>query len=53
MFSSNVLFGVVLPIVDVVFVIYLMLLFVSIKYRRRTGADERRIELFQASNDSE
>jgi aminoglycoside 6'-N-acetyltransferase I len=52
-FSNNVLFGVVLPIVDVVFVIYLMLLFVSMKYRRRTGVGERQIELFQASNDSE
>lgn len=52
-FSGNVFFGVVLPIVDVIFVIYLMLLFVGMKYRRRTGAGERQFELFQASNDGE
>jgi aminoglycoside 6'-N-acetyltransferase I len=52
-FSNNVFFGVVLPIVDLVFVIYLMFLFVDMKYRRRTGADERRIELYQGPNDGE
>ena len=52
-FSGNVFFGVVLPIVDLVFVIYLMFLFVGMKYRRRTGAGDREIELFQASNDGE
>lgn len=52
-FSNDILLGVVLPIVDVVFLIYLMVLFVSMKYRRRTDAGERHMELFQASNDGE
>lgn len=52
-FSGNVFFGVVLPVVDVVFVIYLMILFVDMKYRRKTGAGENRIELYQGSNDAE
>ena len=52
-FSGNVFYGVVLPIVDLVFVIYLMFLFVGMKYRRRTGAGERQIELFESSNDGE
>jgi aminoglycoside 6'-N-acetyltransferase I len=52
-FSNNVFQGVVLPIVDFLVIIYLMLAFVGMKYRRRTGADERRIELYQGSNDGE
>jgi len=52
-YSGNVFRGVVLPIVDIVFAMYLMMLFVSMKYRRRTGVDEHSIELFQASNDGE
>ena len=52
-FSGSVFFGVVLPVVDVVFIIYLMILFVDMKYRRRTGAGERRIELFHGPNDAE
>ena len=50
-FSSNIFLGVVLPIVDVVFVIYLMFVFVGMKYRRRTGAGETRIELYQGPHD--
>ena len=53
-YSSNAFFGIVLPIVDVVFAIYLMMLFVSMKYRRRMGSiDERPIELYRASNDGD
>lgn len=52
-FSGGVFQGVVLPIVDVVFVIYLMMLFVGMKYRSKTDDSERSIELFQASNDGE
>jgi hypothetical protein len=52
-FSNNVFLGVVLPIVDVVFVVYLMFIFVGMKYRRRTGAGELRIELYQGPNDVE
>lgn len=52
-FSGNMFVGVVLPIVDVLFVIYLLILFVNLKYRRKTGAGERHLELFQVSNDSE
>lgn len=52
-FSGNVLLGVVLPIVDVVFFIYLMLLFIGMKYRSKTGDGERSIELYQPSNDGE
>lgn len=50
-FSGNIFFGVVLPVFDVVFVIYLMFLFVGMKYRRKTGAGERHIELYQGPND--
>ena len=50
-FSGGVFRGVVLPIVDVVFIIYLMMLFVGMKYRSKTGDGERSIEIFQASED--
>jgi ribosomal protein S18 acetylase RimI-like enzyme len=52
-FSANMFIGVVLPIVDVLFVIYLLMLFVGMKYRRKTGTGERQLELYQASNDTE
>lgn len=52
-FSGNIFVGVVLPIVDVLFVIYLLMLFVSMKYRRRTGAGERQLDLYRVSKDGE
>lgn len=52
-FSGNMFVGVVLPIVDVVFVIYLLMLFVGMKYRRKTDAGDRHLELYQVSNDGE
>ena len=52
-FSGGVFQGVVLPIVDVVFVIYLMMLFVGMKYRSKTRDGERSIDLYQPSNDSD
>ena len=39
--------------VDVLFVIYLLIFFVSMKCRRKTGAGDRQWELYQASNDGE
>ena len=45
--------GVILPIVDVVFVIYLLLLFVGMKYRRRMDTGDRQMELYQAPQDSD
>ena len=53
LFSGSVFFGVVLPMIDVVFVVYLLVLFVDMKYRRKTGADARHLELLQGSNDGE
>ena len=50
-FSGDVFVGVVLPIVDVLFVIYLLLLFVGMKYRRRMDAGERSLEPYRAPND--
>jgi aminoglycoside 6'-N-acetyltransferase I len=52
-FSGDVFVGVMLPIVDVLFVVYLLMLFVGMKYRRKTGSGERHLELYQASNDGE
>jgi len=52
-FSGDVFVGVVLPIVDVVFVIYLLMLFVGMKYRRRMDTGDRQLELYQAPNDSD
>jgi ribosomal protein S18 acetylase RimI-like enzyme len=52
-FSGDLFVGVVLPIVDVLFVIYLLILFVNMKYRRKTGGEERNLQLYQVSNDSE
>ncbi len=52
-FSGSIFVGVVLPMFDVLFVVYLFVLFVGMKYRRRTGAGERQLELYQVSNDSE
>ena len=52
-FSGDIFMGAVLPIVDVLFVIYLLMLFVSMKYSRKTGAGERQLELYQVSNDRE
>jgi len=52
-FSGDVFVGVVLPIVDVLFVIYLLMLFVSMKYQRKTDSGDRHLELYQASNDNE
>ena len=39
------------PVLDVLFIIYLLILFVSIKYRRKPGAGERRLKLHRMSND--
>ena len=50
-FSGSIFLGVVLPIVDVVFVIYLLMLFVGMKYRRRTDSSDRQLELYQAPRD--
>jgi amino acid transporter len=52
-FSGNIFVGVMLPIIDVVFVIYLLMLFVGMKYRRKTGESNRHLDLYQVSNDSE
>ena len=52
-FSGSIFFGFVLPVLDVLFVIYLLMLFVSMKYRSKIGAGERQLELYQASNDGE
>ena len=52
-FSGDAFVGVVLPIVDVVFVIYLLMLFVGMKYRRRMDTGDRQLELYQAPNDSD
>lgn len=52
-FSGSLLFGFVLPVVDLLFVIYLLMLFVSMKYRHKTGAGERQLELHQVFDDSE
>jgi hypothetical protein len=52
-FSSNIFFGVLLPIVDVLFVIYLLMLFIGMRYRRKTDSGERQLNLYQVSNDSE
>lgn len=52
-FSGDMFVGVVLPIVDVLFVIYLLMLFVGMKYRRKTGTGERHLEMYQVTNDRE
>lgn len=52
-FSGDAFVGVVLPIVDVVFVIYLLMLFVGMKYRRRMDTGDRQLGLYQAQNDSD
>lgn len=52
-FSSNIFFGVLLPIVDVLFAIYLLMLFIGMRYRRKTDSGERQLDLYQVSNDSE
>ncbi len=52
-FSGDMFVGVILPIVDVVFVIYLLLLFVGMKYRRRMDTGDRQMELYQAPQDSD
>lgn len=52
-FSGDLFVGVLLPVVDVLFVIYLLMLFVSMKYRSKTGAGGRHIDLYQVSNDRE
>ena len=51
--SHDVLRGAVLPILDAVFVIYVMTLFVVARYRRRRGSQERGEMLFQAPLASE
>ena len=50
-FSGSAFFGVVLPIIDVIFIIYLLMLFVGMKYRRRLDASDRQLELYQAPRD--
>ena len=52
-FSGSIFFGFVLPVLDVLFVIYLLMLFVSMKYRGKIGAGERQLELYQVPNDGE
>ncbi|MDX1431618.1 MAG: GNAT family N-acetyltransferase [Gammaproteobacteria bacterium] len=46
--GGGVFTGVVLPFVDVIFVIYVLTLIVMIKYRRRTDTDDRALSLFDA-----
>ena len=53
LFSGSVFFGVVLPMVDVAFIVYVLILFVDIKYRRKTDAADRHLHLLQGSNDGE
>lgn len=50
-FSGDVFVGAVLPIVDLLFVIYLLMLFVGMKYRRRMDASDRQLDLYRAPND--
>ena len=52
-FSGNTFVGVVLPVIDVLFVIYLLMLFVGMKYRSKAGVGERQIDLYGVSNDRE
>jgi len=52
-FSGSLFVGVLLPVVDVLFVIYLLMLFVGMKYRSKIGVDERHIDLYRVSNDRE
>ena len=52
-FSSSIFFGVLLPIVDVLFAIYLLMLFLGMRYRRKTDSGERHLGLYQVSNDRE
>ena len=44
-FSGDIFRGAVLPIVDAFFVIYLLMLFVGMKYSRKTGAGERQLDV--------
>ena len=53
LFSGSTFFGVVLPMVDVVFIVYMLVLFVDMKYRRKTDAADRHMQLLQGSNDGE
>jgi GNAT superfamily N-acetyltransferase len=52
-FSGSLLVGVLLPAVDVLFIVYLLMLFVAMRYRSKTGAGERQIDLYRVSNDRE
>jgi aminoglycoside 6'-N-acetyltransferase I len=52
-FSGDLFVGVLLPVIDVLFVIYLLVLFVGMKYRNKIGVGERQMDLYQASNDRE
>ena len=53
LFSGSMFYGVVLPMLDVVFIVYVLVLFVDMKYRRKTDAADRHLELLQSSNDGE
>jgi len=52
-FSGSLLVGVLLPAVDVLFIVYLLMLFVAMRYRSKTGAGERQIDLYRVSDDRE
>jgi len=52
-FSGDLFVGVLLPVIDVLFVIYLLMLFVGMKYRNKIGVGERHMDLYQVSNDGE
>lgn len=53
LFSGSVVRGVLLPMADVAFIVYVLVLFVDMKYRRRTDSGERHLELLHGSNDGE
>ena len=48
-FSGDLIRGGLLPLIDVLFVVYLMALLVGRQYRRRTDSSERSIRLFDAA----
>ena len=49
-FSKDPIPGVLLPLLDVAFVIYFMFVYVLYRYRRRTDSSERAAELFRSGD---
>ena len=49
--SGDVFVGVVLPIIDVLFIIYVMTLVVAVKYRRKIDTGHRTMSFYQVAND--